>query len=130
MFCKHCGAAISDNDSFCSNCQAPLRSNVSSAASVQAHVYNSPEEIKTKINATTLLVLSIVELICCNWIFGLIAVILYCTSLQNEIRNGNLEGALKAKKTITILLIVGLVISIATTLFTVFGIGVGILAEL
>ncbi|MBP3284986.1 MAG: hypothetical protein J6M02_05760 [Clostridia bacterium] len=93
MFCGHCGTALNGDETVCPNCQNPVNSN---KAQVEAQIYNSPEEIKTKIGATGLLVWSIVELICCNQIFGIIALVLYCTLLQNEIKAGNLQGAMNA----------------------------------
>jgi len=130
MFCGHCGTAVSENEEVCPNCHMPVKSNVSTGP-VEGHVYSSSEDINSQINANSLLVWSIVELLCCNWVFGLIATILYFTSLQNEIKAGNLQGALKAKKTITWVLLGGLIFTIVVSLGSVlFGIGMGILSEL
>jgi len=112
MFCRNCGTALNGDETFCPNCQSPVGSSNSEVIHGEAHVYNSSEEIKTKVNATGLLVWSIVELLCCNQIFGIIAIVLYFTMLQNEINAGNLQGAQKAKKTIMWVLIGGIIFSV------------------
>jgi len=131
MFCGNCGTALNGDESVCPNCQNHVGNSNSEVIQGEAHVYNTAEEIKTKINATSLLVWSIVELLCCNQIFGIIALVLYLTLLQNEINAGNLQGAMKAKKTITWVLIGGLIFTVVVSLGSaIFSIVFGFLAEL
>ena len=101
MFCENCGSSVSQDSLICPNCGA----SVSNAQAFNAQAFNvQPVQMKT----TKLLVFSIIEAICINPIFGFIAVILYFASLQPAINSGNLTLAQQRKKTIQIILLIGL----------------------
>lgn len=100
MFCEKCGSLVNDGEAFCSNCGAGMNES--------SKVNNNSADIKT----TSILVFSIIELICVNQLFGLISLILYFAQLRPAIDRGDVENAKKSKKTITILLIIGLVLNV------------------
>lgn len=104
MFCKNCGSLVNDGEGFCPSCGTIM--------GASDNVSSGRVEIKT----TAFLVFSIIELICVNQIFGLISLILYCTKLKPAADAGDVEGANKSKKTIKILLIAGLVLSLVVAL--------------
>ena len=106
MFCEHCGEQIASGNT-CPNCGNTVISN-------QYANSNS-----SNLKSTRLLIFTIIELLCINPIFGLIALILYFTSLQPAIKSGNLELAQQKKKTIKTLLIIGLVIGIGIILLAI-----------
>lgn len=131
MFCGHCGTALTGDETVCPNCQNPIENSNSEVIQGESHVYNTAEEIKTKINATSLLVWSIVEMICCNQVCGVVAVVLYFALLENEINAGNLQGAMKVKKAITWVLIGGFIIMLVIFLgMFLLSLGLGVLDTL
>ena len=107
MICENCGSAVNEGDKICSSC------------GMQVSNTQASNESFVPMKTTGLLVWIIIELFI-SPIFSIISLILYFISLQPAINSGNLELAKQKKKTIVILLIVGLVISILLTLFMVF----------
>ena len=141
MFCGNCGKELSEGESVCSNCGAvsnnsvrevvePIvndtvtANNAFTSENVTGQVLMSEEEIRNKVNATLLLVLSIIEtILCCCFssfigVLPIIALVLYFVLLERDIKSGDLESAKKSAKTITILLIVAPVVSIIFTVLT------------
>lgn len=151
MFCEKCGKELNENEKFCPSCGAKQGEDIvnaevvtEDAANVKdssetvennsanetatGHVYVSPDEIRTKVHATALLVISIVETIacCCSGIGGILAIIaliLYFVLLERDIKAGDLMNAKKSAKIITILLCVAPVVAILTTLIS-FAVGI------
>lgn len=108
MFCENCGSSVNPGNMTCPNCGMPVTTNT--------YFSDNPLEVKT----TGLLVWSILELVCLSPLFGLIALILYFTSLKPAVASGDLGLVYKSKRTIKTLLIVGLVLGLLLPLVIVF----------
>ena len=106
MICKNCGMQVNEFDSNCPNCGTSVDSE-NFSQDYGSNTYNHPP-IKT----TGLLVWSIIELICLSPIFGLTALILYFVKLKPAVDSGNINEAIKSKRTIKILLWVGVALGI------------------
>ena len=120
MFCKNCGSEVNESLLFCPTCGAPV-SNTSNGAvnSTSYSAVNQPNQNSTvqsgePIKTTGLLVWSIIEIFCVNFITGIIAIILYFVNLKPAVERGDREAALKAKKTMKIVLWIGIALLIGT----------------
>ena len=78
----------------------------------QYQYYQETEKLNKEFGVTSTLVLSVLELICCTRLFGIIALVLLFVKVKPAIEARNLEEARSSKKIVNILLIVGLVWSI------------------
>lgn len=114
MICKNCGMEVNDFSTNCPNCGAYVAHN-SDMYGNSTYQQSSQTSIKT----TGLLVWSIIELICLSPIFGLIALILYFTKLKPAVDSGNINEAMQSKRTIKILLWVGIALSIIPILMMI-----------
>jgi len=119
MFCKNCGSEVNESLLFCTNCGAPVNNsptndvlNSAGYSAVNEPTQNSAVQNGEPIKTTGLLVWSIIEIFCVNFITGIIAIILYFANLKPAIESGNREAALKAKKTIKIVLWIGIALAI------------------
>lgn len=106
MICKNCGVTMGDFDTFCPNCGASA--NAGTQYSQVNYGENSSEPIKT----TGLLVFSIIETCCINFITGLIGIVLWAVKLKPAADSGDVVEAKKAKKLIKIVLWIGLILSL------------------
>ena len=106
MYCDNCGMELKDHEKFCSNCGKRVREGVDNSNFSNATQGKNSLE---KYGFNGLLVWSIIELICCSRIFGLIALILLCVQLKPAAERGDFAEADKSKSLIKILLIVGIV---------------------
>lgn len=105
MFCENCGSKLDDFSGVCPNCNVVTGGQQFSGDSFNTQYYQQPvQEIKT----TGILVWSIIELLCVNMIAGIIALILYFTQLKPAAEKGDINGAQKSKKTIKIILWIGI----------------------
>ena len=120
MFCKNCGSEVNESLLFCTNCGAPV--NNSSNDAVNSTSYSAVNESTNytvqngePIKTTGLLVWSIIEIVCfcfsiLTGIAGLVSIILYFVNLKPAVERGDREAALKSKKTIKIILWIGIVL--------------------
>lgn len=103
MICKNCGMEVNDFSTNCPNCGAYVAGD-SNMYGNNTYQNSNQAPIKT----TGLLVWSIIELVCLSPIFGLIALILYFVKLRPAVDSGNINEIMKEKRTIKILLWVGI----------------------
>lgn len=107
MFCENCGSRLDEMTGTCPNCNSVFGASQTYSNSFDVEYQQHPsQEIKT----TGILVWSIIELLCINMIAGVIAFILYFTQLKPAVESGDLNGVQKSKKTIKIILWVGIVL--------------------
>ncbi len=93
-FCRNCGAEMEDDKLYCTNCGAPM---VNMA---------QPAPQKQGLNVG-MLIFSIIVLICCSPIFGIISLIMTITA-----QNATPEDAKKKIKIALILNIIGIVVGL------------------
>ena len=120
MYCENCGMELKDYEKFCPNCGNKVGESINNV-SVQTDCNNASKSKADleKYGFNGLLVWSIVELICCSRIFGIIALVLLCIQLKPAVEHGNFIEADKSKNLIKILLIVGIVLGVLGNLLTV-----------
>lgn len=120
MYCKNCGMELKDYEKFCPNCGKKIRESMDSPNSQVNYnnVSNGKDDLQ-KYGFNGLLVWSIIELICCSRIFGIISLVLLCVQLKPAVEHGNFAEADKSKNLIKILLIVGIVAGILLNLIAV-----------
>ena len=119
MFCKNCGSILNEGDQICSSCGEATNS-----ATQNTSYINSDANDCKNIPTTSLLVFSIIELLCVNFIKGLIGLILYFVNLKPAIERGDKQSALKSKKTIKIVLWIGFALSL---IFIIFAFAIAII---
>ena len=117
MFCKNCGTQLNDGTLFCTSCGAAINDEPQTAANSMnyntvSNATNYNSQSGQPIPTTGMLVWSIIELLCINFLAGLIAIILYCSSLKPAADKGDLEATQKAKKTMKIVLWIGIILSV------------------
>lgn len=136
MFCGSCGGQINEGDKVCSFCGTPVASSgdmnppvyeqqsysAETSDNVSSPIYDQPNynynvvngENCSDIKTTSLLVFSILEILCCGpaTLFGIISLVFWLAKLNPAVKRGDREVALSTKKTIKILLWVGLGIGI------------------
>jgi len=128
MFCKNCGSEVNESLLFCTNCGAPVNNssndavNSTSYSAVNEPIQNNTVQNGEPIKTTGLLVWSIIEIFCVNFITGIIAIILYFVNLKPAVESGNREAALKSKKTIKIVLWIGIALFIVGIVLSIIGI--------
>lgn len=103
MYCERCGTAVNPGMSACPNCGAAIANN---------QQVNYGQQSQPQIKIAGFLVWSIIELVCLSPIMGLIGIILYCTQLKPAADKGDVEGAKKAKKTLKIILWIGVALGV------------------
>lgn len=120
MYCKNCGMELKDYEKFCPNCGKKIGESMDSPNSQVNYnnVSNGKDDLQ-KYGFNGLLVWSIIELICCSRIFGIISLVLLCVQLKPAVEHGNFAEADKSKNLIKILLIVGIVAGILLNLIAV-----------
>lgn len=134
MFCKNCGSEVNESLLFCTNCGAPINNSSNDAVSSTSYSavnepnYNTTVQSGEPIKTTGLLVWSIIEILCVNFITGIIAIILYFVNLKPAVERGDREAALKSKKTIKIVLWIGIALAIVTIILTAIPIIIGVVA--
>lgn len=114
MICRNCGREVNDLNRLCPGCGASV---VPENTEYYSQNYNQSysqgySQNSQPIKITGLLVWSIIELVCLSPIFGLVALILWITKLKPAVESGNTNEALKAKRTIKILLWIGIALGI------------------
>lgn len=119
MYCSNCGLPLKDDELTCPNCQATENNVVEGKIVNNANEttnnyenYKETEQLFEKYGFNKLLVLTIIELICCSKIFGIIALVLLLVQLKPSIEHKKFEDADKTCNNVKLILIIGLVISI------------------
>ncbi len=123
-FCPNCGAEVKEGAAFCPSCGAPVNKAAEPTPAPQpqpqaAPAYTAPQPqyqapyqapVQQKASGQTntgMLVFSIINMLICNFIFGLIALIMTVTAKDKP----TAEEEAKALKTAKTLNIVGIVLS-------------------
>lgn len=121
MYCKNCGMELKDYEKFCPNCGNKIGESTEDFNNAKANPNNVSQNNTDlqKYGFNGLLVWSIIELICCSRIFGIIALVILCGQLKPAVEHGNFVEADKSKSLIKILLIVGIVLGVVLNLFAV-----------
>lgn len=126
MNCPKCGLELKPGENqcpFCQNYAEPVKSENNN--NIFYEEYRKKEKLKEELNkkygVNRLLILSILELVCCSQIFGVAALILLFLKLNPSISEENIDEINKWKKVIKTILIVGLVIGMIASIFN-FGI--------
>lgn len=118
MECPNCGFDLKQDEKICPICQTNLRS-VVQENNDKFEEYKENEQLKQKYGFNKLLIFSIVEICCCNQIFGLLAVLLLFLKLKTSIEQRNFEEADKWERNVRLILIIGLVFGILLGIFQV-----------
>ena len=138
MYCPNCGANSKDGAQFCENCGAPLQTyngnpnmnysnNMNYNQGYQQAPFMVSKEVEKKF--TTLLICCILELVCCNQIFGGIALV-FAILGKNALSSGDIAKYEKDTKTAKTILIVGVILSLVCGILYTGFFGFSILAEL
>ena len=110
-FCRNCGAEMSDEQLYCLNCGAPMQ--------VEPTPPAAPEKQKLNVGS---LVFSIINLVCCCQIMGIISLVMTIMA-QNETE----EGSKKKLKIALILNIIGVVVGgIITIVYFILALSMGL----
>ena len=120
MQCKNCGTMLHEYETICPNCQTVVHVEVvSEHANTKYEEYKEQEKLMEKYKTKNLLIWSIVELICCNQIFGIIAILLLELKMKKAIKEGRFNDAENDKKLVITMLILGVVISVGLNILSV-----------
>lgn len=114
MNCPNCGLELKEDEKVCPICQTNCEVVKEQKANDKFEEYKENERLNEKYGFNKLLIFSILEICCCNQIFGLVAVILLFFKLKSAITNRNFEEADKWERNIRLILIIGLVLGIFT----------------
>ena len=115
MECPNCGFDLKQGEKVCPICQT--NSQVIIENNNKYEEYKENEELKQKYGFNKWLILSILEICCCNQIFGLVAIILLFLKLKTSIEQRNFEEANKWEHNIKIILIIGICFGILLGVF-------------
>lgn len=94
-FCSNCGNKVSEKDNVCSNCGKVLKEIEENVEVIEpvTNQYNSPEQKPANGLAIAGFVVSLVSLVCCGGIFGIIGLILSVVgSSKAKELNGSGQG--------------------------------------
>lgn len=123
MNCPKCGLELKQGENQCPLCQTDVNAvQVERNSNNTAYEeYKEKEKLNEKYGINKILILSILELVCCSQIFGVAALILLFLKLKPSIAEENIDEINKWKKVIMVILIVGLLTGIIALIFN-FGI--------
>lgn len=123
MNCPKCGLELKQGENQCPLCQADVNAvQVEHNSNNTAYEeYKEKEKLNEKYGINKILILSILELVCCSQIFGVAALILLFLKLKPSIAEENIDEINKWKKVIKVILIVGLLTGVIALIFN-FGI--------
>ena len=144
MNCSNCGLELKENETVCPSCQNHIYSgivvetnaneepniNQSFDSNSKYEEYKEVEKLNEKYGFNKLLIFSILELVCCSQVFGLIGIILLFLKLKPAIAGRNFEEADKWEKNIRILLIIGIILGLLLGIFQLIVNFVPVLIEL
>ncbi len=116
MYCTKCGSKLFENTAVCPNCGAlqgqQAYNNTNGYNQFQRNQMDPVSEKKFK----NMLIFTIIEMVCCNQIFGAISLILIIFG-KNAYLQGNFEKFEKNYNVALIILIVGVVLSLVCGIF-------------
>ena len=113
MNCPNCGLELKENEKNCPVCQTTGEVNRND----KFEEYKENEKLNQKYGFNKLLIFSILEICCCNQIFGIVGVLLLFLKLKPSIAERNFEEADKWERTIRLILIIGLILGIFAGVF-------------
>ena len=128
MECRNCGLDLKKSEEVCPICQTPINNvtnnsgvNVDSENQVNSGFdhYKETEKINEELGFKNMLIFSVVELMCCNQLFGLGELLILFLKFKPAVETRNLEAAKDAKKIVNVVLISGVIISILLTILNV-----------
>lgn len=116
MYCGNCGMPLKDNESVCPSCNTPIEGVIeakliddSTMKNSKYEEYKETEKIAEKYGFNKLLIYTILELICCSRLFGIISLVLLLVKFKPAIDQRNFEEADKSRNLVKTMLIIGLV---------------------
>ena len=112
MNCPNCGLELKEDEKVCPICQASKDSSVEPNLNSKYEDYKEEENLKEKYGFNKLLIFSVIELVCCSQLFGLVAIVLLFLKLNTAISERNLEEVEKWAHNIKLILIIGIVVGI------------------
>ena len=120
MYCGNCGLPLKDDETICPSCNTPtgnvieakIIDDTNDSSSSKYEAYKETEKISEQYGFNKLLIYSILELLCCSRLFGIIALIMLLTQLKSAIDQRKFDDADKAKKNVKTILIIGLILGI------------------
>lgn len=138
MYCGNCGLPLKEDETICPSCNTPTGNIVEAkiiddpitSSNSKYEDYRETEKISEQYGFNKLLIYSILELLCCSRLFGIIALIILLTQLKSAIAQKRFEDADKARKNVTTILIIGLILGIVINLGNVILQAIITMAEL
>lgn len=112
MECPNCGVELKENEVICPVCQMSFE-----AKTEKYQEYKENEQLNEKYGVNKLLIFSIIEICCCNQIFGIIGILLLFLKLKPSINERNFEEAAKWERNVRLILIIGLILGIFLGVF-------------
>ena len=112
MECRNCGFELKQNETSCPICQTPVHNNTGDFTNSNFEYYKETESINEQLGFKNMLIFSVLELICCNQLFGIGALLILLLKFKPAVDARNLDAAKEAKKTVNIVLIIGVILSI------------------
>ncbi|MEG2380282.1 MAG: CD225/dispanin family protein [Oscillospiraceae bacterium] len=128
MFCKNCGASITDDEKFCPSCGSAIEAGQPWQQQQQQQQQNyAPTYMQQPaISSTAYLVWSIIVTILCCLPLGIPAIV-FATKIDQSLRFGDIQGAMKNANMSKWFCIWGAIISVVVVvLYFIFVIGLGI----
>ena len=119
MICPNCGYELKDTEKVCPICQTNCEVTIKQTNNSAYEEYKETERLNEKYGFNKILILSVLELLCCAQLFGLAAIVFLFLKLKPAIVDRNFEEADKWKNIIKVILIVGLVSGILVLGFNV-----------
>ena len=117
MNCPKCGLELKEDEKNCPICQASFETIIDEKVNDRYEEYKENERLNEKYGFNKLLIFSILEIFCCNQIFGIVSVILLFLKLKTSISQRNFEEADKWERNIRLILIIGLILGILLGVF-------------
>ncbi|MFP4380514.1 MAG: CD225/dispanin family protein [Candidatus Sumerlaeia bacterium] len=111
MLCPKCNAPNPDGDPRCFNCNAPLPRPTSHMQAEARHAQNPNFGPTRRHNVPSHLVGAILVTICCNPIFGIIAII-FAAQVNKHLAIGDFEAAQRASNNAQIFIIIGVILGL------------------
>ena len=112
MNCPKCGLELKEDEKVCPICQTNREGIAETNANNKYEDYKETEKLNKEYGFNKLLIFSILEIFCCNQIFGIIAIIFLFLKLKPAIADKNFEEMNKWKRAIKVVLIVGVIIGL------------------
>ena len=112
MECPNCGLELKESEKVCPICQTVCEENSNVISNDKYEEYKENERLNEEYGFNKLLIFSILELFFCAQFFGIASLVLLFLKLKPAINNRNFEEAATWKRTIKIILIIGLIFGV------------------